>query len=1222
MPERSLHDPYDFSGAPVASYDFNGAPRVSDTVRPPINPAARFFLDYGLIDPDSVDPHGWRFFEEPASSTVTSGTRAPNIPAPAPTREKGVGDIFKEKMATAPGPARQMFGPVAAIGTAGEVTAGAVELMGQEYDPDASMLESSFGLVRNVGRSLANIGPGLLNLPEALVRDPGGTALAMLEFVPDQAVTLWKATMPATTAEERREKEAAWKALYEDPLGPAFAALMVGGFARAGARAASRYRQAAKAVKLSDEVATAINREKKQLDYESALEREAAGAEARATPAPPPNVPTRALTTSIEKPPAGPITDPSRLLPASTVPGEVVGPGMGFTARPKSRSGRIPESEAVRGEFGGAEFSETVFPSGREIRPFEGQVPKRSTGVPPPGNLMDILKVVGDEATKADVTAGRPPKPPRYQPFLRSGKFTEIKALDDAVPDQVPLMELANPILEIPDNIVLDQNLDTRGWLAKKWDKQKRIFDVVRQMETRVESAPSKALLSSLRDKVRFSHRNLGIMANELEGLGINLHREGLRIGLKRKFKGIQKMTAEEAMKVPAVRDFFVRVGEKAKAMGMQTVLDDGTIRGFELSEDFLRTGPYRMKHEIAREIWENISGTYQNASLLAKEAGHTGNTKWLSGVIDKAVAGSLERYSKVTREAITRLIDPQRGMFKTPGEAIAFLAKESSEQMFRRHGVERPRLSKMFPEEWRETNPATLFGRYINEMANAMAEIEVFGPGRRGLADMMENIKAYAPGEFSMMSDLSDVMMGVIDRTKPLSPTGALIQRQYGKYVYGAKVGLGFAPLVQVTQPLVSFVPDAGVVRSVKGALKAMNPEYRALLRAQGVIGPSAFHRLVGYGSEGFLRYMPTTRFFDWANRVLDYTAAATGEVYARDLYRLATKDTKGMIPLMEKRVNWARKTLNDRFGIDYTTPLGDAEFMRMTQDYARFTQLHPDATLEPRFFNLPQTRWMATLKRFVYRQTILSKRVIWDQMKQGNVFPFLRAAAGGLLGGDLIMAARNKIKDTISGKPGIRPEGEFITDDVLKGDFPWQEIANRYAVIGTLGMISDIGWMDEEDPVGQYRDAVRSLEFTLMPVGVSDVTRAAGAAVELGENVMKSVAGSEKEKRAMPMDETLRRAAEDAAGFLGTWGYSASSQFKSEPSELKANKQEYSNWLKRARQAYWNGEQDRAWKILKEWNDKNKYYPVPGLNGGQALQWMTFDDISDRRFMGQYKR
>jgi len=87
----------------------------------------------------------------------------------------------------------------------------------------------------------------------------------------------------------------------------------------------------------------------------------------------------------------------------------------------------------------------------------------------------------------------------------------------------------------------------------------------------------------------------------------------------------------------------------------------------------------------------------------------------------------------------------------------------------------------------------------------------------------------------------------------------------------------------------------------------------------------------------------------------------------------------------------------------------------------------------------------------------------------------PMLRLMAGGVIGGEAVVFAKNQIKELLSGKEISREE-----------DFKdWERYLEDLAAVGSFGMMSDVM------RVGKVRQAWGAIKFGVTPVVVADVEK-----------------------------------------------------------------------------------------------------------------------------------
>ena len=97
----------------------------------------------------------------------------------------------------------------------------------------------------------------------------------------------------------------------------------------------------------------------------------------------------------------------------------------------------------------------------------------------------------------------------------------------------------------------------------------------------------------------------------------------------------------------------------------------------------------------------------------------------------------------------------------------------------------------------------------------------------------------------------------------------------------------------------------------------------------------------------------------------------------------------------------------------------------------FAVDSQLQKNVLRDPKVFNDPKWRPLFFLfKRFGVRQATMIKDMLKTEIKNGNYMPVLRIMAGGALGGEFVIWAKNKIKSIATGEEYYRKE-DIVTID-----------------------------------------------------------------------------------------------------------------------------------------------------------------------------------------------
>ena len=550
--------PFDFGGA-FDSTDIDSMPEKD----PRKEKIRQLLEDSGMLSPDTSLIPRPQFGSEVPSSLAMAGVEGYEPPQSVMNKQGEPIDNPLEMFIQSFNEHFDSFGAVPGTGVGAALMSGAsatADVLGSglksdTYERGQSALETTGELSANLGRSFARGGLSLAYLPEAIVRNPGGTAMAMVEMIPEQAALVWHA-LPKPgkmSKEDRAEQKEARRILYDDPMGPVFAVLLAGGLAKMGMAAtramaenASKWRinrGFEKSLKLAEEVS-----QKGGTGSFDPLLHE--GMKNLPRPEPLPQV-------------AG-------LLPDYSQMGEMV------TPKPQGR--RVPPAAGLEQDFG-----VTARPSGEASLYFDSVDPV-SKGIAPPGNFMQFLARLRYEAKKghsetlstealpdpglvtkasgiergpyslnpagrlspSEVLAAQENiKPPKYRPFRDKGDDFEGNSLSleaSGVPDLIDVPNVPSPDL-----------------VARVGRGIGKLTEWLKPQKSRVESPVSKALI----DRLVLMHERrrpvLGNWAEDFRDLGILAQKETLGGAIKRKIGGIEKMDMGQFMELPGVREKFVQ---------------------------------------------------------------------------------------------------------------------------------------------------------------------------------------------------------------------------------------------------------------------------------------------------------------------------------------------------------------------------------------------------------------------------------------------------------------------------------------------------------------------------------------------------------------------------------------------------------------------------------------------------------------------------------------
>jgi hypothetical protein len=483
---------------------------------------------------------------------------------------------------------------------------------------------------------------------------------------------------------------------------------------------------------------------------------------------------------------------------------------------------------------------------------------------------------------------------------------------------------------------------------------------------------------------------------------------------------------------------------------------------------------PRRAQREIAEKVYDDFRWISDELATLKKhlEADKKAGIKRnVNQEMDRAVLSRLQRSSEKTRELVRFVTDPQTGQVKSASQAIQRLKIDFANELVIGPSFIHERRLK-YPSSFYERDARILIPQYITEVTKWMAEQKNFGPGMGKLESVLRDLRRTPVGfkDAERLKKLVAMWSGRYELDYGLKGKVKTISDAYTALQVGAKIGLGGATILNLAQPLISFVPEVGVWNSVRGALSLLDPAVRKEIRGSGATLHYAIQAVAGHQPGGLLGAFAelTTKVsgFHGVNKGLLYLSAATIRQGIGSWHRAARRSGA--------RGTWAKKRLAD-FDIDPNRPLSAQKdkIDRAMYRFATDSQLQKNIMAEPAMFNEPWARPLFLFKRFGYRQATYIKDMLWREVvERGNFAPVLRLAVGGYLGGTGVTWALNSIKSGLSGEPYYRRDDSFA-----------EELLSDLATIGAFGVISDIGNVDK---ISRLPDAVR---FAISPVMVSDI-------------------------------------------------------------------------------------------------------------------------------------
>ena len=658
-------------------------------------------------------------------------------------------------------------------------------------------------------------------------------------------------------------------------------------------------------------------------------------------------------------------------------------------------------------------------------------------------------------------------------------------------------------------------------------NKLRKIIEIPKQARNRVKQKESKVLIRKIEQADEIWHNLSGGYIERMRKLGFEklTEKEGIELGL-----------ALQNGNSPQYKAILDDIVNKLKLSNVQI----GYIKNYF---------PRVWKKEVADQVYDDLAKLQEIMIRAGNES-------------DRYIANSLKDYSKNTIDLVNHLI--KDGQVKSYSKAISRLKKDVSTELFPEASFEKTRRLDL-PATIFENDARKVLPYYVDVMTKRIATSKVFGADGRKAINIIDRVNKKDSNEAQLLHEILDLYTGQAERVKGLTGTTKdFVNAVYG-FEVGTKIGLGTATVPNITQSLVSTMPQWGVFRLIRGGLNLMNPQVREEIRGTGILREALINAFAGVEPKGLMgkfAKLTTKLGFQQINKANLYLAASTFRVGAKDLMKVANSNSL--------RATWAQKTLK-KFGINYKNKLSDDLLTQKMYRFAVDSQLQKNVLKDPLLFNDSRFRVFFLFKRFGVRQATMIKDMLMEEFKNGNPMPILRLMAGGALGGEFVIWAKNKIKSKATGDEYYRKE------DLLTVE----RFVNNIAAVGSFGVLSDIMGVDKLSQLGETG------KFLATPVIVDDIIGKNGV-FDIFTRTMKDY---EKYGDGFL---AIRRNADDYAGFFGSIP-----RYVAKSAATKQQKENRASTLKgRERTAildlYIEKKGAEASRRLELWNKYNKNNPL----------------------------
>jgi len=543
---------------------------------------------------------------------------------------------------------------------------------------------------------------------------------------------------------------------------------------------------------------------------------------------------------------------------------------------------------------------------------------------------------------------------------------------------------------------------------------------------------------------------------------------------------------------------------------------------------------------------------------------------------------------------------------------------------------LEIARKAKDLPDFMLERDARVALAQYTHQWARRVASVEQFGNRGEFWKRSISELRKMSRNErnqytekqievFKKEADVLDQLYKIQSNNIELDPSynwkSASARRVWSDIVdfeIGSKIGLGFATVPNITQLSISTAVKAGYYPVIKGMYKlSTSSEYRKLIRQSGVSNISLYQSLAGLNpNDGFFgKFAEGATWlsgFKKINEINQLVSSAAAKEWIDLLQPVAQGKGTGVFKF---RQNWARQNLRD-LGLTSVGKITDRQKAEAMYKFARDTQLQRNILEEPLVFNDPRFRPLFLFKKFGYKQFNWVRGQLGNELKRGNVFPMLRIASAGLLGGEFVSYARDWLAEFYAGRE-VYDENEYFLDfgnlkDVAFGDrkinslvnvdrMTWGDVLDRFASVGAFGVGMDIVASE---------NTIRALEFAGKPAVVQDFDKIWTAMTKTWENIGEYGGIG-----------ALQRMPKYVAPVLGTVPRRLAEQI--EPEGQRKAYVKYRKGLTRARilDHLIDGDSIKATRLLNNWN---RTFPQSPL----LYDDISVDEITKRIILKAKKR
>lgn len=518
---------------------------------------------------------------------------------------------------------------------------------------------------------------------------------------------------------------------------------------------------------------------------------------------------------------------------------------------------------------------------------------------------------------------------------------------------------------------------------------------------------------------------------------------------------------------------------------------------------------PRRLQAKIKEQLFEEAVSLVERAQADLPGAEMKGLAR---GIDAKTEAGTIATLNRLMENYAPQYADFKSvleyristGLSKTKGKAVFDIFRMTGPDIYRRGTLEHGRTLD-FPIPMYDTDVVRVMSGYADELGRVVGEVKEWGPFRQKIVHQLADIAAESPKEGQTAIQMVRQFMGTAEG---LSGTTKKLAERYVNLAVARKIGLGTATIPNLFQTGISTVM-LGFKPTLQGAGALLTKGGRKQARLSSSPYGDFIRNYYGTDvsnvslSRQAARFTTTANGFQMVNRFNKALGALTMRYKLPQLHKWANLPVrkiagKGKMGELLSRRAYGKSMLK-KLGVDLAKPLTEDVIIRASHRFTTEAQLMKNVIHEPLWMTSPQWKPLSLFKSFIYKQLKFTKDYVIKEAHR-NPMPLVRLIASGIGAGELIVQAKELLRETLTGEERKRKAQSLV-----------ERAAFDLAASATFGIATEVfdAFDPYETPGGQKRgvveNALSKLAFLIQPILLDELYKIASMskkfAVDVGE-------------------------------------------------------------------------------------------------------------------------